>query len=79
MAAHRHDPDEKNLAPRRAGGPARSVFVRFTLRSLAANRVRTVVSVMGVALSVALIAAVLTSVASLSNMLVERTAADEGW
>ena len=79
MAAHRHNPGEKNLAPRRAGGPARSVFVRFTLRSLAANRVRTVVSVMGVALSVALIAAVLTSVASLSNMLVERTAADEGW
>ena len=60
-------------------GPLDSVFVRFTLRSLAANRVRTTVSILGVALSVALIAAVLTSVVSLSRMLIERTAADEGW
>ena len=79
MAAHRRAPGEKDLAPRSTERPARSVFLWFTLRSLAANRMRTVVSVMGVALSVALIAAVLTSVVSLSDMLVRRTAADEGW
>lgn len=56
-----------------------SVFTRYTLRSLAKNRTRTAVSVVGVALSVALITAVLTSVVSLSNLLLVRTAADEGW
>lgn len=56
-----------------------SIFSRFTLKSLSRNRTRTVVSIMGVALSVALITAVLTSVVSLSRMLIERTAADEGW
>ncbi len=56
-----------------------SVFTRYTLRSLAKNRTRTAVSVVGVALSVALITAVLTSVVSLSTMLLTRTAADEGW
>ena len=55
------------------------IFTRFTMRSLAKNRTRTVVSIIGVALSCALITAVLTSVVSLSNMLIERTAADEGW
>ena len=56
-----------------------SVFTRYTLRSLAKNRTRTAVSIVGVALSVALITAVLTSVVSLSNLLLVRTAADEGW
>lgn len=56
-----------------------NIFTRFTLKSLALNRTRTVVSVIGVALSCALITAVLTSVASLSSMLVERTASNEGW
>ncbi len=74
----RHLLDEKTGAPA-ASAPRGNVFARFTLRSLAANRVRTVVSAIGVALSVALITAVLTSVVSLSNMLIERTAADEGW
>ena len=56
-----------------------SIFTRFTIKSLKQNRTRTVVSIIGVALSVALITAVLTSVVSLTNMLIERTAADEGW
>lgn len=56
-----------------------SIFTRFTLKSLTQNRTRTAVSIFGVALSVALITAVLTSVVSLTNMLIERTAADEGW
>ena len=55
------------------------IFTRFTLKSLARNRTRTVVSIIGVALSVALMTAVLTSGVSLTNMLVERTAGDEGW
>ncbi|OUP10089.1 ABC transporter permease [Collinsella sp. An2] len=54
------------------------IFTCFTLRSLARNRVRTVVSIIGVALSCALLCAVLTSVVSMTNMLYERTAADEG-
>ena len=55
------------------------IFGRFTLRSLARNRVRTAVSIVGIALSCALLTAVLTSVVSLSTMLLERTGADEGW
>lgn len=56
-----------------------NIFTRFTLKSLTQNRTRTAVSIFGVALSVALITAVLTSVVSLTNMLIERTAFDEGW
>lgn len=56
-----------------------SIFTRFTLKSLTQNRTRTAVSIFGVALSVALITAVLTSVVSLTNMLIKRTASDEGW
>lgn len=55
-----------------------SVFTRFSLRSLARNRTRTAVSIMGIALSCALICAVLTTVASMTRMLAERTVADEG-
>ena len=55
-----------------------SVFSRFALRSLAKNRTRTIVSVIGIALSCALITAVLTSVVSIQTLLDERTAADEG-
>ena len=54
------------------------IFTRFTLRSLAKNRVRTAVTVAGIALSTALLAAVLTSVASVQNGLSERTATTEG-
>ena len=56
-----------------------SIFTRFTLQSLKRNRTRTVVSIIGIALSCALITAVLTSVVSLSNMLIQRTGSDEGW
>lgn len=55
-----------------------SIFTRFSLRSLSGNRTRTVVSVIGIALSCALVCAVLTSVVSMTDMLYERTAADEG-
>ena len=55
-----------------------SVMTSFTLRSLRKNRVRTVVSVVGIALSCALLAAVFTSVASLQAGLYERTLETEG-
>ena len=54
------------------------IFTRFTLRSLAQNRVRTAVTVVGIALSTALLAAVLTSVASVQQGLLERTMVTEG-
>lgn len=55
-----------------------NIFTRFSLRSLFGNRTRTIVSIIGIALSCALVCAVLTSVVSMSNMLYDRTAADEG-
>ena len=54
------------------------IFTRFTLRTLAQNRVRTAVTVVGIALSAALLAAVLTSVASVQAGMLERTQATEG-
>ena len=54
------------------------IFTRFTLRSLAKNRVRTAVTVAGIALSTALLAAVLTSVGSMQAALLQRTVATEG-
>lgn len=54
------------------------IFTRFTLRTLSANRVRTAVTVVGIALSAALLAAVLTSVASVQAGMLERTSATEG-
>jgi len=46
-------------------------MTRFTLRSLTANRVRTLVTVAGVALAAALLTAVLTTYTSLQSMLYE--------
>ncbi|WP_417064638.1 FtsX-like permease family protein [Gordonibacter urolithinfaciens] len=54
------------------------IFTRFTLRSLAKNRVRTAVTVAGIALSTALLAAVLTSVGSMQAALLQRTMDTEG-
>ena len=75
----KHFKGEKDRALAAAVAPRGNVFTRFTLRSLKANRVRTVVSVIGIALSCALITAVLTSVVSLTDALIQRTAEDEGW
>ncbi len=55
-----------------------SVMTSFTLRSLAKNRVRTAVSVIGIALSCALITAIFTTVASLNAGLYLRTLQSEG-
>ncbi|NHM16205.1 FtsX-like permease family protein [Eggerthellaceae bacterium zg-887] len=51
---------------------------RFTVRSLAHNRVRTLVTVAGVALATALFAAVLACVSSLQAFLLESEVADVG-
>ncbi|WP_165170368.1 ABC transporter permease [Adlercreutzia sp. ZJ242] len=55
-----------------------SVMSNFTLRSLAKNRVRTGVTVAGVALAAALLTAVLTSVTSLNAYLYNCEVADNG-
>ena len=60
------------------GAPGAGVLTRFTLRSLAANRVRTVVTVVGIALATGLLTAVLTSVSSLRAALVDQVRASEG-
>lgn len=56
-----------------------SVMTSFTRRSLAKNRMRTVVSVIGIVLSVALITAIWTTVSSLQQGIYQRTIATEGW
>lgn len=55
-----------------------SVMSNFTLRSLAKNRVRTAVSVIGIALSCALITAIFTTLTSLNAGLYQRTLESEG-
>lgn len=50
----------------------------FTRRSLTRNRTRTIVSVIGIVLSTALMMAVFTTVTSLEGALVERVEATEG-
>lgn len=51
---------------------------RFTVRSLSQNKVRTVVTILGVALAAALLTAVMTSFSSLTNYLTEEEKATSG-
>lgn len=63
-----------------SASPRGSVFTRFALRSLSANRSRTIVSVVGIALSCALITAIFTSVTTLfSGMLTAEVARNGAW
>lgn len=55
-----------------------SAMTNFTMRSLRANRVRTFVTMAGVALAAALIAAILTSYTSLTDFLYRAEAATQG-
>ena len=55
-----------------------NVFTRFTLRSLRANRVRTTVTIVGVALACGLLMAVLASVTSLRGALLDRQRTIDG-
>ncbi|MDO4436610.1 MAG: ABC transporter permease [Coriobacteriaceae bacterium] len=60
--------------------PPRGIFTRFALRSLKQNRTRTFVSIIGIALSCALITAIFTSVSTLySGLLTAELARDGSW
>lgn len=48
-----------------------SIFQKFTLRSLKANKMRTIVTIVGIILSTALLTAVTTAVSSLQNYILE--------
>lgn len=55
-----------------------SIFTRFTLRALDKSRVRTIVSIAGIALACALICAIGTSMVTIANGLYQRTLETEG-
>ena len=55
-----------------------NIFRRYTLKSLWQNRTRTLVTIIGIILSVALITAVTTSVSSLQEFLVESAVQNDG-
>lgn len=55
-----------------------NILDHFTLRTLAKNRVRTLITIIGIILSAAMLTAVTTSIASIQNFLVKVTIAREG-
>ena len=55
-----------------------SIITSFTLRSLKKNRVRSIVSIIGIALSCALITAIFTTVTSLQGSIVQSALASSG-
>ncbi len=70
--------DDKDRALAAAVAPRGNVFTRFTLRSLRANRVRTTVTIVGVALATGLLMAVLASVTSLHAAIVNYMRSTDG-
>lgn len=63
---------------RRKDGPRAGVLARFTMRSLARNRVRTAVTIAGVALACGLLTAVLVSVSTLRGGMLDRVRSLDG-
>lgn len=61
-----------------AAAPHRGVLASFTLRTLAKNRARTVVTIIGIALATGLLAAVFTSMTSLAAALRGQVSAERG-
>lgn len=61
-----------------AAAPRRGVLASFTLRTLAKNRARTVVTIIGIALATGLLAAVFTSMTSLAAALRGQVSAECG-
>lgn len=55
-----------------------NIFSKVTLESLKKNKTRTIVTIIGVMLSAAMICAVTTSIASLSNFLLQNTIHEKG-
>ncbi len=78
--ALKNAPARGRAAPPTATGahPPRGVFWHFAARSLKLNRSRTLVSIIGVALSCALITAIFTSVATLYEGLLKAEIVTEG-
>lgn len=70
--------DDTRQANSHGALPRRGVFVRFAARSLKLNRARTIVSIVGIALSCALITAIFTSVATLYEGLLKAEIVTEG-
>ena len=64
--------------PKAPGPFGGSIFMRFALRSLRMSRARTIVSIIGIALSCALITAIFTSVTTLLDSLLTATISREG-
>ena len=74
---------QKNVERRASGAhaaaaPRRGVLASFTLRTLAKNRARTVVTIIGIALATGLLAAVFTSMTSLAAALRGQVSAERG-
>lgn len=61
-----------------AAAPRRGVLASFTLRTLAKNRARTVVTIIGIALATGLLAAVFTSMTSLAAALRGQVSTERG-
>lgn len=61
-----------------AAAPRRGVLASFTLRTLAKNRARTVVTIIGIALATGLLAAVFTSMTSLAAAQRGQVSAERG-
>lgn len=61
-----------------AAAPRRGVLASFTLRSLAMNRARTVVTIIGIALATGLLVAVFTSMTSLAAALRGQVSTERG-
>ncbi len=57
---------------------AMNIFGWYTLRSLKQNRTRTIVTIIGIILSTAMITAVTTTVSSIQNFLLEAAAESDG-
>lgn len=55
-----------------------NIFRRYTLKSLWQNRTRTLVTIIGIILSVAMITAVTTTVSSIQNFMLEATVQSDG-
>lgn len=55
-----------------------NIFQTYTLKSLWQNRTRTIVTIIGIILSVAMITAVTTTVSSIQNFMLEATVQNDG-
>ena len=55
-----------------------NILNRVTLKTLAKNKVRTLVTIIGIVLSAAMITAVTTSISSLQNFMLEVVIQTEG-